>query len=55
VDPGRRRAGSASLGAAEWRHKDVELDRLDPEQHGTQRGQVDGTPEDGDSFYDVER
>ena len=29
------------------------LDRLDPEQHGRERGQIDGTPEDGDSFYDV--
>jgi hypothetical protein len=34
---------------------DDELDRIDPEQHGTDRGQIDGTPEDGDSFYDVER
>ena len=33
---------------------DDELDRLDPEQHGKLRGQVDGTPEDGDSFFDVE-
>jgi len=32
---------------------DDELDRLDPEQHGRERGQIDGTPEDGDSFYDV--
>ena len=34
---------------------DDELDRLDPAQHGTERGQIDGTPEDGDSFFDVER
>jgi hypothetical protein len=32
---------------------DHELDELDPEQHGRERGQIDGTPEDGDSFYDV--
>lgn len=32
---------------------DDEIDRLDPEQHGRERGQIDGTPEDGDSFYDV--
>jgi hypothetical protein len=32
---------------------DDELDELDPEQHGRERGQIDGTPEDGDSFYDV--
>ena len=31
------------------------LDRLDPAQHGTERGQIDGTPEDGDSFFNVER
>ena len=34
---------------------DDELDRLDPEQHGKERGQIDGTPEDGDSFFDVEK
>jgi hypothetical protein len=33
---------------------DDELDRLDPSVHGRERGQIDGTPEDGDSFYDVE-
>jgi hypothetical protein len=32
---------------------DDALDRLDPQQHGRERGQIDGTPEDGDSFYDV--
>jgi hypothetical protein len=32
---------------------DHALDHLDPEQHGRVRGQIDGTPEDGDSFYDV--
>ncbi|MGO4444514.1 hypothetical protein AB4Z42_14255 [Mycobacterium sp. 2YAF39] len=34
---------------------DDELDRIDPEQHGTDRGQIDGTPEDGDSFFEVEK
>lgn len=34
---------------------DDQLDRLDPEHHGTDRGQIDGTPEDGDSFYDAEK
>ena len=33
---------------------DGDLDQLDPEQHGRERGQIDGTPEDGDSFFDVE-
>ena len=32
---------------------DDEIDRLDPQVHGRERGQIDGTPEDGDSFYDV--
>lgn len=32
-----------------------DLDRIDPNEHGRERGQIDGTPEDGDSFYDVER
>ena len=32
---------------------DDELNRIDPEQHGRQRGQIDGTPEDGDSFFDI--
>jgi hypothetical protein len=34
---------------------DDELDRLDPEQNGRDRGQIDGTPEDGDSFFDVKK
>ncbi len=32
-----------------------ELDRIDPNEHGRDRGQIDGTPEDGDSFFNVER
>lgn len=32
---------------------DDELDRVDPEQHGRTRGQIDGTPEDGESFFDI--
>ena len=32
---------------------DDALDRLDPEQHGRERGQIDGAPEDGDSFFVV--
>jgi hypothetical protein len=30
-----------------------EVDRIDPAKPGRERGQIDGTPEDGDSFYDV--
>ncbi len=32
---------------------DDELDRIDPQQHGRERGQIDGAPEDGNSFFDV--
>jgi hypothetical protein len=32
---------------------DDELDHIDPDDHGRARGQIDGTPEDGDSFFDV--
>jgi hypothetical protein len=32
-----------------------ELDRMDLTVHGRGRGQIDGAPEDGDSFYNVER
>lgn len=31
-----------------------ELDHLDTQRHGSERGQIDGTPEDGESFFDVE-
>jgi hypothetical protein len=31
----------------------LEIDHMDPETHGRERGQIDGTPEDGDSFFDV--
>lgn len=31
-----------------------ELDRIDPQHHGRDFGQIDGTPEDGESFFDVE-
>jgi hypothetical protein len=30
-----------------------DIDRMDLEKHGRERGQIDGTPEDGDSFFDV--
>ena len=32
---------------------DDELDRLDTQRHGTDSGQIDGTPEDGTSFFDI--
>ncbi|MEN3316984.1 MAG: hypothetical protein V7643_385 [Mycobacterium sp.] len=30
-----------------------EIDHIDLDRHGREYGQIDGTPEDGDSFYDV--
>jgi hypothetical protein len=35
--------------------EDNDLDRIDPSVYGRTSGQIDGTPEDGDSFYNVER
>jgi hypothetical protein len=32
---------------------DDELDHLDTQRHGTDEGQISGTPEDGESFFDV--
>lgn len=32
---------------------DDELDRIDPERHGRDEGQIDGTPEDGESLFPV--
>jgi hypothetical protein len=32
---------------------DDDLDGIDPDVHGRESGQIDGTPEDGDSFFDV--
>jgi hypothetical protein len=33
---------------------DDDLDHIDPEEHGRLSGQIDGTPEDGDSFFNIE-
>lgn len=32
---------------------DGELDHLDTQRHGREAGQIDGTPEDGESFFDI--
>jgi hypothetical protein len=32
---------------------DDELERIDPEDTGTTAGQIDGTPEDGDSLFPI--
>jgi hypothetical protein len=33
---------------------DDELDHIDPQKFGRDSGQIDGTPEDGDSFYSIQ-
>jgi hypothetical protein len=32
---------------------DDALDHIDPSVHGRDQGQIDGTPEDGESFFDI--
>ncbi|WAJ46513.1 hypothetical protein OK015_08655 [Mycobacterium sp. Aquia_216] len=53
-EPSRQAHDSDEGGALEVVDED-DLDRIDPSEHGRVRGQIDGTPEDGDSFFDVER
>jgi len=30
-----------------------DIDHMEPGKHGREHGQIDGSPEDGDSFFDV--
>ena len=39
--------------AAQPTDEGVQMDRINPDDHGTDEGQVSGTPEDGDSFFPV--
>ena len=56
VDDGpSREAHDSDEGGALNAVSNYDLDRIDPEQHGRGKGQIDGTPEDGESFYNVER
>jgi hypothetical protein len=34
---------------------DDELDHMDPNSYGRDKGQIDGTPEDGESFFNIEK
>jgi hypothetical protein len=52
-DEGLSEAHDSDEGGGLTLVSDDELDRLDPSVHGRERGKIDGTPEDGDSFYDV--
>ena len=46
-------AGDTTDGGDVVSVSDDELNRLDTQRHGTDEGQVSGTPEDGESFFDV--
>lgn len=57
VSAGREDSGEAhdsGQGGGLRLESDADLDRIDPEQHGRTKGQIDGTPEDGDSFFSVQ-
>ena len=53
-EPSREAHDSDEGGALELL-SNYDLDHIDPSQHGRESGQIDGTPEDGDSFFDIER
>lgn len=53
--PPSREAHDSDEGGGLELLSDDELDRIDPDEHGRVQGQIDGTPEDGDSFFNVER
>jgi hypothetical protein len=56
-DPGSARvstdAHDAGSGGALGLISDDDLDGIDPAGHGRVSGQIDGTPEDGDSFFNL--
>jgi hypothetical protein len=52
-DDGTREAHDSDAGGGLEVVSSTELDRLDTQRHGTEAGQIDGTPEDGDSFFDI--
>ena len=54
VDPASRDAHDSPQGGALRVVSDDDLDRIDPAEHGLDRGQIDGTPEDGESFFNIE-
>lgn len=54
-DEPSRQAHDSDEGGALVVVSDEVLDRIDATEHGLKNGQIDGTPEDGDSFFDVEK
>ncbi len=55
LEPPSREAHDSREGGALRLVSDDDLDRIDPADHGRDSGQIDGAPEDGDSFFNVER
>lgn len=54
VEAPSREAHDSREGGALNVVSDDELDRIDPAAHGRDSGQIDGTPEDGESFFNIE-
>ena len=52
-DAPTRDAHDSDAGGGLMLVSNYEIDRMDTERHGREYGQIDGTPEDGESFYDV--
>jgi hypothetical protein len=46
-------AHDAGSGGALGLVSDDDLDGINPAGHGSDSGQIDGTPEDGDSFFNA--
>jgi hypothetical protein len=53
ADDARSDAHDSDAGGGLRLVSNYDIDHMDPQTHGRERGQIDGTPEDGDSFYDV--
>ena len=54
-DEPSREAHDSDAGGALDVVSNNDLDRIDPAEHGRVHGQIDGTPEDGESFFNVAR
>lgn len=54
-DEPSRQTHDADEGGALDVVSDDELDHIDPTAYGRDSGQIDGTPEDGDSFFNIEK
>jgi hypothetical protein len=52
-DDAPREAHDSDAGGGLALVSNYDIDRMDTERHGREFGQIDGVPEDGESFYDV--